>query len=46
MRCVQDNVGAADNDVRKAVVAKHPEVFRHAGLLVNEPLGTPGLLII
>jgi hypothetical protein len=32
--------------MKKADVAEHPEVFDHVGLLVNEPLGTAGLLSI
>jgi len=32
--------------VKKADVAEHLEVFGHVGLLVNEPLGTAGLLFI
>ena len=31
---------------KKADVAEHPEVFRHVGLLTNEPPGTAGLLSI
>jgi hypothetical protein len=31
---------------KKAGVAEHPEVLDHAGLLVNEPPGTAGLLFI
>jgi len=31
---------------KKADVAKHPKVFDHVGLLVNEPPGTAGLLSI
>jgi hypothetical protein len=31
---------------KKAGVAEHPEVFRHAGLLVNGPPGTAGLPFI
>jgi len=27
-------------------VAEHPQVFRHVGLLINEPLGFAGLLFI
>jgi hypothetical protein len=34
------------NQNKKADVAKHPEVFDHVGLLVNEPPGTAGLLFI
>ena len=28
---------------KKADVAEHPEVFRHVGLLFNQPPGTAGL---
>jgi hypothetical protein len=28
---------------KKAGVAEHPEVFHHAGILVNGPPGTAGL---
>jgi hypothetical protein len=35
---------ALKRNKRKADVAKHPEAFDHAGLLVNEPPGTAGLL--
>jgi hypothetical protein len=31
---------------KKADVAEHPEVFDHAGLLFNEPLGRTELLFI
>ena len=31
---------------KKADVVEHPKVFDHAGLLVNEPLGTSELLLI
>ena len=31
---------------KKADVAEHPEVFHHVGLLVNEPPGAAGLLLI
>jgi hypothetical protein len=31
---------------KKADMAEHPEEFDHAGLLVNEPLGTAELLFI
>ena len=31
---------------KKTDVAEHLEVFGHVGLLVNEPLGTAGLLFI
>jgi hypothetical protein len=31
---------------KKADVAEHPKVFDHVGLLINEPLGTAGLLSI
>ena len=31
---------------KKADVAEHPKAFGHAGLLVNEPPGTTGLLSI
>jgi hypothetical protein len=37
---------AAPPQVKKADVVAHPEVFDHAGLLVNEPPGTAGLLFI
>jgi hypothetical protein len=33
-------------ETKKADVAEHPQVFRHVGLLTNEPLGTAGLLSI
>jgi len=29
---------------KKTDVAEHPQVFRHVGLLFNEPTGTAGLL--
>jgi hypothetical protein len=31
---------------KKADVAKHPKVFDHVGLLLNEPPGRAGLLSI
>jgi len=33
-------------ETKKADVAEHPKVFDHVGLLINEPLGTAGLLSI
>jgi|GEM_PF-1878874 len=37
---------APHQEQKKADVAEHLEVFGHVGLLVNEPLGTAGLLFI
>jgi len=31
---------------KKTDVAEHPQVFRHVGLLINEPLGCAGVLFI
>jgi hypothetical protein len=33
-------------NTKKTDVAEHPQVFRHVGLLTNEPLGKAGLLSI
>jgi hypothetical protein len=35
-----------DAETKKADVVEHPEVFGHVGLLVNEPPGLAGLLLI
>ena len=46
---MQNTVVAAVSDQRepkKADVAEHPKVFRHVGLLSNEPPGTAELLFI
>jgi len=33
-------------ETKKADVVEHPKMFDHVGLLINEPLGTAGLLSI
>jgi hypothetical protein len=37
---------SAAPETKKADVLKHPKVFHHAGLLVNQPPGTAELLFI
>jgi hypothetical protein len=37
---------AGDTDTKKADVAEHPQVFDHAGLLIDEPSGRAELLFI